>query len=153
MGTAIGAAMLLTVFTIFVYTQTKVLLASSFYTPVSETNVAPEALAAIRKTNSEGATRSIETANNVAVGATAAVIVLGGLLAWRLMNKPRNVDFLVSTDVEMKKVNWPTKTELYGSTKIVIIFLFIIALILFLIDVGTGVFFQIIGLLKFGPLS
>jgi preprotein translocase subunit SecE len=81
------------------------------------------------------------------------VVLVLGIIAWRLMNKPRNVDFLIATDVEMKKVNWTSRRELFGSTRIVITFLFMIALILFLIDIGTGTFFQLIGLLKFGPLS
>lgn len=84
---------------------------------------------------------------------TAVVMAVAAIIAWRFMNKPGSVDFLISTDSEMKKVNWTSREELIGSTKIVILFLFMIALILFLIDVGTGLFFQIIGLLKFGLLS
>lgn len=89
---------------------------------------------------------------------TAAVITAifgtgAALLAWWAMNKPRNVDFLIATDVEMHKVNWTSRQELFGSTRVVIFFLFMIAAILFLIDIGTGAFFQLIGLLKFGPLG
>ena len=43
------------------------------------------------------------------------------------MNKPTNVDFLIATDSEMKKVNWTSRKELIGSTKVVIIFMFLIA--------------------------
>ena len=46
------------------------------------------------------------------------------------MNKPSNVDFLVATDREMKKVNWTSRKDLIGSTKVVIVFMFLIALIL-----------------------
>ncbi len=56
------------------------------------------------------------------------------------MNKPTNVDFLIATDSEMKKVNWTSRKELIGSTKIVILFMFFIALFLFLYDL----FFQLI---------
>ena len=80
---------------------------------------------------------------------TAVVVLLGGILAWRLMNTPRNVNFLISTDSEMKKVNWTSREELFGSTRVVVLFLFAIALVLFLIDVGTGYFFRLIGLLRF----
>lgn len=83
-----------------------------------------------------------------------AVFVAGGLgLAWWLMNKPRSVDFLIATDAEMKKVNWTSRQELIGSTRVVIMFMFMIAMLLFLIDLLAGLFFQLIGLLKFGPLS
>ena len=61
----------------------------------------------------------------------AFVARLSALLAWRLMNKPANVDFLIATDSEMKKVNWTSRKELIGSTKVVIIFMFLIAFILF----------------------
>ena len=44
-------------------------------------------------------------------------------------NKPTNVDFLIATDSEMKKVNWTSRKELIGSTKIVIMFMFMIAVV------------------------
>ena len=84
---------------------------------------------------------------------TAAVVAIGAIVCWRIINAPKNVDFLISTDSEMKKVAWPSREELFGSTRIVIIFLFIIALLLFLIDVAAGAFFQAIHLLKFGILG
>ncbi|MDB5324586.1 MAG: secE [Phycisphaerales bacterium] len=84
--------------------------------------------------------------------ATAVMVALGAIVAWRIMNQPRNVDFLISTDSEMKKVNWTSREELIGSTRIVIIFLFVIALLLFLIDVLTGSLFYQMGLIKVPPL-
>lgn len=153
MGTALGAALLLTVTAVFVYTQSKLMLASAFYKEQSTTDLVGSALQEVQRANQAGLERSAQIANSVAVGATAGIVLVGVLIAWRLMNKPRNVDFLIATDVEMKKVNWTSRRELFGSTRIVITFLFLIAAILFLIDVGTGAFFQLIGLLKFGPLS
>ncbi|MGH7176536.1 MAG: preprotein translocase subunit SecE, partial [Tepidisphaeraceae bacterium] len=68
---------------------------------------------------------------------TALLIIIGGMLAvyaligfW-LMNKPGNVDFLIATDSEMKKVNWTSRKDLIGSTKVVIFFMFMIAALLF----------------------
>ena len=84
---------------------------------------------------------------------TVGVILVFGLLFWRLMNTPRNADFLIATDVEMKKVNWGTREELIGSTRIVILFIFLLAAILFAIDVLTGIVFQMMHILKFGLLS
>ena len=92
--------------------------------------------------------------NKTIPGILTGVIVAAGLIAaWVLMNKPRSADFLIATDAEMKKVNWPTRSELMGSTRIVILFMFAIAMILFVIDLVTGFAFQAIGLLKFGPWS
>jgi preprotein translocase SecE subunit len=120
MGTALGAAILITIMAVFVYRQV-----IAFYPGHRAT----------------------------AVGLTIGIIAAGVLLAWRLMNRPRHVDFLIATDSEMKKVNWTSRKELIGSTRVVILFMFAIAATLFMIDVLTGLFFQIIGLIKVGPLS
>jgi len=70
----------------------------------------------------------------VALEVSAGFLVLWCGLAWWLMNKPTNGDFLIATDSEMKKVNWTSKKELIGSTRIVIIFMFSIAAFLFTVD-------------------
>lgn len=86
------------------------------------------------------------------------LIVAGGftlaacVVSWWLMNKAGSVDFLIATDSEMKKVNWTSRAELIGSTKVVIIFMFLISIILFGIDLLFGYFFYWIGVLKFPPL-
>ena len=68
--------------------------------------------------------------------------------AWRLMNKPGNVDFLIATDGEMKKVNWTSRRELIGSTKVVILFMFAIAIILFVLDLLFNTVFYSIRVLN-----
>ena len=55
-----------------------------------------------------------------------------------------NVDFLIATDSEMKKVNWTSRKELIGSTKVVIIFMFLIAFILFVLDLLFSTVFYLI---------
>jgi preprotein translocase SecE subunit len=64
------------------------------------------------------------------------------------MNKPANVDFLIATDSEMKKVNWTSRRELIGSTKVVIIFMFAIAAILFVLDLLFNTLFYAIRVLE-----
>jgi preprotein translocase SecE subunit len=91
-------------------------------------------------------------AQNITVGTCIAVAAGFALLCWRLMNKPDNVDFLIATDSEMKKVNWTSKKELIGSTKVVIIFMLIIAAVLFLIDILFGYVFYWFTVLKSPPL-
>jgi preprotein translocase SecE subunit len=71
-----------------------------------------------------------------------------GFIAWRLMNKPANVDFLIATDGEMKKVNWTSRRELIGSTKVVILFMFAIAIILFVLDLLFNTVFYGINVLR-----
>ncbi|GIW76505.1 MAG: hypothetical protein KatS3mg104_1568 [Phycisphaerae bacterium] len=153
MGTALGAALLLTVFAVFVYTELKTRLPNWIHTPQPVENLDANALAEVNRINAAAFAQAQQTANWVAAGVTSVLVLVGMIITWRIINKPSNVDFLIATDVEMKKVNWPTRTELIGSTRVVIFFVFLTALILFLIDVATGMLFQLIGLLKFGPLN
>ena len=74
------------------------------------------------------------------------------LVFW-IMNKSSNADFLIATDSEMKKVNWTTRKELIGSTKVVIFFMLLIMVLLFTFDTIFGYFFQFIRVLKFGPFG
>jgi preprotein translocase subunit SecE len=90
-------------------------------------------------------------ANRIALAAAGGFAVVYGLFVWRLMNKPANVDFLIATDSEMKKVNWTSKRELIGSTKVVILFMLGIALFLFVFDQVFNVLFYAVGVLKIAP--
>ena len=92
---------------------------------------------------------SVQTAYIVAC---SFVVVMSGL-AFYLQNKPSNVLFLIDTDSEMQKVNWTTRKELIGSTKIVIGFMMIMALGLFVVDIIFGYFFFLIKVLKFSPFG
>ena len=62
-----------------------------------------------------------------------AVLAIGALVLW-LINRPKTADFLIATEGEMKKVSWSSKKEIIGSTKVVIITTFILATILFSVD-------------------
>ena len=87
---------------------------------------------------------------------TMLCVVLGfvallSLLAFLVMNKAGNVDFLIATDSEMKKVNWTSREELIGSTKIVIIFVFLITMVLFVTDILFGYVFYWLHVLNQPP--
>ena len=87
-------------------------------------------------------------------GAYLLVAIFGILYAWfafHFMNKPTNVDFLIATDSEMKKVNWTSGQELMGSTKVVIGFVFVMALVLFFYDLFFQALFYLLGVLKTPP--
>jgi preprotein translocase SecE subunit len=47
--------------------------------------------------------------------------IFGALMYSFIWVKPRTVDFLVATETEMKKVNWSTRHEIFGSTVVVIL--------------------------------
>jgi preprotein translocase subunit SecE len=60
---------------------------------------------------------------------------------------------MIATESEMRKVNWPSRRELVGSTWIVICGTLLMALVLLAIDVGFVSFFQWIGVLEHGAAS
>lgn len=91
-------------------------------------------------------------AGHISLAIIGAFVLAFALLVYWVMNKPTNADFLIATDSEMKKVNWTSRKELIGSTKVVIFFMFLIALLLFQFDLIFGEIFNYIGVLKTGPL-
>lgn len=121
LGTACAAALLLALTAQFLYTQLPVLV------PWLQEN------------------------RNWNLGIAAVFCAGAALLLWWLMNKPDNADFLIATDSEMKKVNWTSRRELVGSTKVVIFFMFVIATSLFIIDVAFGYIFWFLTVLKSKP--
>ena len=88
----------------------------------------------------------------VVLGVVAAFLAVFAIVVFRIINKPTVVDFLIATDSEMKKVNWTTRAELIGSTKVVIFFMILIAVLLFTFDTVFGYLFWLIDVLKFKPL-
>jgi len=65
-----------------------------------------------------------------------AVLVIGGLWAsFRLVNTPRFADFLISVEIEMTKVSWPTRTDLVRTSGVVMVTIFGLAAVLFLYDI------------------
>jgi len=85
------------------------------------------------------------------VSAAVAVILGFGLWAYHLLGRSRKVgDFLIATEGEMKKVNWTSRREIIGSTKVVIFVVIAMTVVLFLVDLFFMGFFSGIGVLK-GP--
>jgi preprotein translocase SecE subunit len=87
----------------------------------------------------------------IQVGAAVVYMaILGYFLYWATGKNHTTVDFLISVEGEMKKVNWSTWPEIIGATKVVILFVVIMSLMLFLVDTFFMLFFSQIGVLK-GP--
>lgn len=62
-------------------------------------------------------------------------LLLAGLwFSYRIVNYPRFADFLIAVEAEMNKVSWPTRTELYRSSLVVIFVIFALAGVLFAFD-------------------
>lgn len=82
-------------------------------------------------------------------GIVAGTAVIVGALLWWLLNKPKIADFMIATENEMKKVNWPSRQAVIGLTWIVIAGTLMIAAILFVSDTGFTVLFRdVFGILE-----
>jgi preprotein translocase SecE subunit len=84
----------------------------------------------------------------IALGMAVAVLLGISLVGFWISNKPSNVEFLIATDSEMKKVNWTSRRDLIASTKIVIIFMFAVCIFLFAVDLLFNFLFYHMHVLK-----
>jgi len=83
----------------------------------------------------------------VRFGIPTALVAMIGLLVFRLVNRQRSADFLIATESEMKKVSWSSKKEIVGSTKVVIVTTFILAGVLFGVDIIFTLMFRWMGIM------
>jgi len=85
----------------------------------------------------------------VTPGIAFAILIVLGALAWRYsFGHVKAGDFMIATEGEMKKVSWSSKREVIGSTKVVIVFTLLLALLLFVVDLAFQGIFQWLGVLK-----
>ncbi len=68
-------------------------------------------------------------------GLPGALALVGIWITFRLVNIPSFADFLIAVEAEMNKVSWPTRTELFRSSLVVILLLLFLAFVLFGYDV------------------
>lgn len=81
--------------------------------------------------------------------AAALTLLLGAIFAYYFTGvRQSSVEFLISTDMEMKKVNWSTRKDILNSTWVVVGASFLLAAVLFGIDIAFQQFFQWIGVLQ-----
>ena len=82
-------------------------------------------------------------------GVAALALLLGAALVYLMTAvRPGPVEFLISTDGEMKKVNWSTRRDIYRSTLVVIFASLFIASGLFVVDSAFAAFFKFVGVLQ-----
>ena len=87
----------------------------------------------------------------VFISAAVTIIVMltcGSIGYYLIGRKPRMVDFMIATEGEMKKVNWSTRREIFGSTILVILLTAFIALLCQLADLSFSAFFQYVDVLQ-----
>ena len=77
---------------------------------------------------------------------TLMVIGVGLLMLW-VVNRAKTADFLIATESEVKKVSWSSKKEIVGSTKVAIVFTFILAAVLFAVDILFATVFKTLNIM------
>ena len=77
------------------------------------------------------------------------VIIAVGLVGYWVLALNRKIcDFLIATEGEMKKVNWTSRKEIIGSTKVVIFMVIALSCMLFVVDLFFMSVFTAVGVLK-----
>jgi preprotein translocase subunit SecE len=67
-------------------------------------------------------------------GLPLAVLAFGLWLSFRIVQLPSFADFLISVEAEMNKVSWPQRSELFRSSIVVMLMIFMLAFVLLLFD-------------------
>jgi len=78
---------------------------------------------------------------------TLLLMGLAAAMYFWVVNYPSRADFMIATESEMKKVSWSSRKEVVGSTKVVIVTTFILAIILFGVDFLFTLIFHGMGIL------
>ncbi|MFW6154531.1 MAG: preprotein translocase subunit SecE [Planctomycetota bacterium] len=78
----------------------------------------------------------------VAIGLAAAYWV------FTIVYRSSRADFLIATEGEMKKVAWSNRREVMGSTKVVVFATFILAAMLYVVDIVFQRFFLAVDVLR-----
>jgi len=64
----------------------------------------------------------------------ASILVASVVGVYILVNRPRVAGFLVEVEGELRKVSWPTRREVWGSTLVVLILMLVLSAYIFLVD-------------------
>lgn len=69
-------------------------------------------------------------------GQAAGLVFLVGCVvaAWIVLNRPGIVSFMAAMETELRKVSWPTKDQVVGSSIVVIVTMLVLATYLFVVD-------------------
>lgn len=70
------------------------------------------------------------------------VFIAGALLILWVTNLPRFADYLIASELELRKVSWPTKGELKRQTIVVVFTLIFFSLVLFGADSLFSILFR-----------
>jgi len=77
----------------------------------------------------------------------ALVVFVAWLIVYLVGQRRDVVDFMIATEGEMKKVNWSSRREVLGATRVVIFTVLVLGLMLFVVDLLFMLVFSAIGVL------
>ena len=71
----------------------------------------------------------------------ALLVSIGALIVltvgiYIFSNHPQVADFLLDTEAEMKKISWPSRNEIIGSSMVVLVVVVLLGLYILLVDAG-----------------
>ena len=72
--------------------------------------------------------------------------LIGLWFSYRIVNYSKFADFLIAVEAEMNKVSWPSKTELWNASLVVMFVIFARAGLLYLFDIVWTLLFQVVGI-------
>ena len=80
----------------------------------------------------------------VRYGIPGILFLVGVWIAFRLVNLPSFTDFLIAVEAEMNKVTWPTRTELFRGSAVVLITIIFLAAVLYFYDALWSIIFKLL---------
>ena len=66
-----------------------------------------------------------------------ALLAIGLWASFRVVQMPAFADFLISVEGEMNKVSWPSRSDLFRASLVVILVIFFLAALLFVYDAAA----------------
>ena len=83
------------------------------------------------------------------LGGAIALIVTGAAIGVKKIDRfsAASVDFLIETEAELRKVSWPSREELTGSTSVVVFVTIILGIYIVVVDKTVSIIMQRLGIL------
>jgi preprotein translocase subunit SecE len=85
---------------------------------------------------------SVTQQNVVKYFVPLGILAVGLWASFRIVQMPTFADFLISVEGEMNKVSWPSRSELFRASLVVMFVIFFLAALLFVYDFILGEFLQ-----------
>jgi preprotein translocase subunit SecE len=89
--------------------------------------------------------RLVEYGAEIQFTAPVILALAGGWIAYRLVNLPRFADFLISVELEMNKVSWPSRGELWRALLVVLFSIVFLTCVLWAFDIFWQTLLHLVG--------